>query len=572
MRIRIWTTLCLLPLLTASCSRQEEPGIKRGPLTVTIGTMPGIAIDSRTALDDDGFSVRWVKGDRIALWARNSAGEVLLSAVPFALYSFDETYRSAKFTGTVDPMPEDSYTYYALSPIPASTEGTLGVYSIPAVQDGAFHSDYDIMAAEPVTGRGLVAGDNSDAVSLAFSHKVHLLKIRIPENRLGEPVTGLRITFPEPVAGTLRVDAADPDAAPLLTDGSNTLTLEFPIPVDAGAIVYATIAPVMLDATVPVTLTGICQTGESKSIKIPGKDFAAGHTTPISFTIPEIASIYTKIIFSIDGTGEETLGEKIERFTVTGPEGSDLGDGTNSRSFEVETGGTYVIRFRDGVPAEIPGATFTVTYESESAVVSDTFIMPELTAETTNSIPALTVPYLMYEDFSSIPDFDYGTKSLNSGNGDAIPGLNGWSTFRGKGTAGNSIAIQLYSFFSSAYPSRLDSAPLSGLKPEANVSVKVRFRGGVNNDNNKRDINLIIGNETREGNPNVNESIDNSMTNVTLVYDTAVSWTNIPEEHETTVANCGPASRIVWKTNTGGKGTGKYEQCYIDEIKVSIVK
>lgn len=570
MRIRIWTILCLLPLLTASCSRQEDPGTKGGPLRATIGAMPGIAIDSRTALGDDGFSVRWVKGDRIALWARNSAGEVLLSAVPFALYSFNETYRSAKFTGTVDPMPEDAYTYYALSPVPASTQGTQGIYSIPAVQDGAFHSEYDILAAEPVTGSGLVAGDNSDAVSLAFSHKVHLLKIRIPENRLGEPVTGLRITFPEPVAGTLRVDAADPDAAPLLTDGSNTLTLEFPTPVDAGAVVYATIAPVEFDPTVPVTLTGICETGESKSIRIPGKNFAAGHSTPIAFTIPEIAKVYTKIALSIAGTGEETLGEKIERFTLTGPEGSDLGDGTNSRSFEVETGGTYEIRFRDGIPAEIPGATFTVTYESENAVVSDTFIMPELTAETTNTVPAFTVPYLMVEDFSKTSSFTGGSSTSASAAGSDMSnsGLTGWvGGQRLKIEAGKCAILKHYNHIGGPYHSRIDTAPFTSIKEGKTVSLKVAFNCDWKK-NKSGSMGIIVGLSTAT---NLNSSIANGQT-VSLANNQSASVNNIPSAHEVIITSFARDGRIAWKTS-GTNGTMfNYDEVYLDNIRVSIAK
>ena len=570
MRIRIWTTLCLLPLMAASCSRQEEPGTKGGPQTVTIGTLPGIGIDSRTSLGDDGFSVRWVKGDRIALWALNSTGQAQLSATPFVLYSFDETYRSAKFTGTINPMPEDTYTYCALSPVPASTEGTKGVYSIPAVQDGAYHSDCDVMAAMPVTGGGLVSGDNSADVSFAFSHKVHLLKIRIPENKMGEPLTGLLLTFPVPVTGTLKVDAANPDAAPELTDGSNTLSIEFPTPVDAGAVVYAMIAPVALDATVPVSLTGICERGESKSIRIPGKDFAAGHSTPIAFTIPEFEKIHTKVALSLDGTGEETLGEKVERFTVTGPEGSNLGNGANSCSFDVKTAGTYEIRFRDGVPAGIPGATFTVTYESANAVVSNTFVMPELTAEVTNTIPALVVPYLMYEDFSGTSSFTGGSSTSGSAAGSDMSG-NGLTDWIGgqrlKIEAGKCAVLRHYNNIGGPYHSRIDTAPFTSIKEGRSVSLKVTFNCDWKK-NKSGSMGVIVGLSTAT---NLNSAIANGQT-VSLANNQSANADNIPSAHEVVITSFVKDGRIAWKTNGTNGSMFNYDDVYLDNIKVSIAR
>lgn len=587
MRIRIWITLCLL--LAGSCSRQEEPGTKGGPLTVTIGTLPGIGIDSRTALGDDGFSVRWVKGDRIALWALNNAGVAQLSAAPFTLYSFNETFQSAKFTGTIDPMPDAFYTYCALSPIPASTEGTKGVYSIPAVQDGAFNPDYDVMAATPVTGEGLVSGDNSDAVSLAFSHKVHLIKIRIPENRLGEPVTGLRLTFPVPVAGTLKVDATDPDAAPELTDGSNTLTLEFPAPVDAGAVVYAMIAPAAVDATVPVSLTAICERGESKTIRIPGKDFAAGHSTPIAFTIPEIEKIYTKIRFSIDGTGEETLGEKIERFTVTGPEGSDLGNGANSRTFAVDGAGKYEIVFKNEIPAGISGAAFTVAYESESAVVSNAFVMPELIPETQNTIPAFNVPYLFTEDFNRVSTFSFhdnaqtGGASID-GNTDGISleqhQLPGWSAARVGGEAGKCIRIccrtEHGAIYATRYHGRADSPALTGIKSGKSVKIDVSFNYGGGYNGHDFGAKVAYGYTTSQGPIGSDTGGEWHITGATefTPYSHNGSFSSTPDGKSYQLGNVTGDYRLSWEIQTTGNKWTKNGNhwLYLDNIVVSIAK
>ena len=69
------TTLFALLLLAASCSKTAEPGVhpEAGTLRVTVGSGPrlDIAADTRTALGDDGTTVRWCDGDEIALWATN---------------------------------------------------------------------------------------------------------------------------------------------------------------------------------------------------------------------------------------------------------------------------------------------------------------------------------------------------------------------------------------------------------------------------------------------------------------------------------------------------------------------
>ena len=120
-------------------------------------------------------------------------------------------------------------------------------------------------------------------VNLEFDHKVHVLMIRIPSNDLGEEISKITLTFPEPVAGTLTVDAADPAAAPQLTDGSNILTLSFDTPKKPDDTVYAVIAPVELTSEQEVTITATGTTRESRPKTFPGKHFAEGHT-PRSLT------------------------------------------------------------------------------------------------------------------------------------------------------------------------------------------------------------------------------------------------------------------------------------------------
>lgn len=132
----------------------------------------------------------------------------------------------------------------------------------------------------------------------------------------------------------MTVDAADPDAAPTLTDGNNTLTLRFDTPKGADDVVFAVIAPVELTAEQPVTITAICEAGESEPRNIPGKHFSEGHTTPIAYHIPAIGRYYTRLNFSLPADkGTATLGEAVGKITLTAPEGSLFDNGTNICQF-----------------------------------------------------------------------------------------------------------------------------------------------------------------------------------------------------------------------------------------------
>ena len=262
MRINFRTILLALPLAFASCSDFSDADTRpaTGTISVSVGSGPKIDIESedktRTELGEDGVSVKWSSDDQIALWAVNSRSETTLDKQVFKLYHYNAAYNTARFTGNIAPMPEDTYTYYAVSPAPAESNGTEATYLIPAVQNGAFNGDWDVMVAEPVTAPALEKDDTGNTVQFQFRHKVHVLKIRIPKNDLGEKVSEITLAFPQPVTGRMTVDAAKPDAAPTLTSGSSTLTLRFDEPKDAGDVVFAVIAPIKQYPSPPSARSG----------------------------------------------------------------------------------------------------------------------------------------------------------------------------------------------------------------------------------------------------------------------------------------------------------------------------
>lgn len=340
MRINFRIIWLALPLVFGACSDSSDADTRPATetISVSVGSGPKIDIESedksRTQLGEDGVSVKWASDDQIALWAVNSRSETVFSKQAFKLYHYNTDYNTAKFRGDIPQMPADTYTYYAVSPVPSESDGTQATYLIPDVQDGGFNGDWDVMVADPVKAPALEKNDTGETVQFQFRHKVHVLKIRIPKNDLGEKVSEITLAFPQPVTGRMTVDAADPDAAPTLTDGNNTLTLRFDTPKGADDVVFAVIAPVELTAEQPVTITAICEAGESEPRNIPGKHFSEGHTTPIAYHIPAIGRYYTRLNFSLPADkGTATLGEAVGKITLTAPEGSLFDNGTNICQF-----------------------------------------------------------------------------------------------------------------------------------------------------------------------------------------------------------------------------------------------
>jgi len=145
-------------------------------------------------------------------------------------------------------------------------------------------------------------------------------------------------------------------------------------------VVFAVIAPVELTAEQPVTITAICEAGESEPRNIPGKHFSEGHTTPIAYHIPAIGRYYTRLNFSLPADkGTATLGEAVGKITLTAPEGSLFDNGTNICQFTPDAEGKYTMVLKPSWTDNLSGKTVTVQYESESAVVSNTLTMPQIT-------------------------------------------------------------------------------------------------------------------------------------------------------------------------------------------------
>ena len=146
-------------LAATACNQSTEPTPvpETETIQVTIGTGPRIDIQTRTELTD-GTDIKWESDDRLALWARNSDGSFAFEGAVFSLWRYGTTWEQAFFRGEVSAMdPSGAYRYHAVSPVPASAsaETRQASYEIPAVQDGTFHGEWDVMVADAVGSEGI---------------------------------------------------------------------------------------------------------------------------------------------------------------------------------------------------------------------------------------------------------------------------------------------------------------------------------------------------------------------------------------------------------------------------------
>ncbi|MCM1351149.1 MAG: hypothetical protein NC250_00225 [Alistipes senegalensis] len=403
--------------------------------TVVIGCA-GIDINTRTEIDDR-LGVRWVSGDSIRLWARQSSdgAAFALENIPFVFDYYSPQFKQAAFTGhEVDMAGFDSgrrYDYFAVSPTPASVTGTLATFDIPAVQSGEFNSGYDIMTAQ-TNAPALEEGDTNwwkQEELLLFKHHVHVFKITIPSNRLEAPkfpgmeeaIRSIELTFPDPVTGRLTVDATGA-AEPVFTpaEGGNVLTLRFDRPKQAGDVVYAFIArqePLSGDGKVIIRATG-ASGGDKPCVSVDRtftktREFTRGRVTTLNYNIPERYRC-TKILFSLaekaggeapdraitnaNGYGWGTLGEPIESFRIVD---ASTGEELPASAFVCNhVANRYEITCTDegahtAFINRYAGKECIAKLTSQSAEVEYPFTVPALEAEVENMVPALEVPWLL---------------------------------------------------------------------------------------------------------------------------------------------------------------------------------
>ena len=588
---------------TLACSQADDSNEVVTPKAeISIG-LP-IAV-SRTAMDSEGRA-SWVEGDTFTLWAENRTGGFNLNGVDFTMMYYWHSLQSAVFTSFSNTLAEGDYTYYAVSPKPESIEARKVTYTLPAEQQGdSFNGAYDVMVATPVTTEAL-SEEKLNNLALEFNHKTHIFKMTIPKsgNPLNNPVKQVVFTFPTTIVGNFTIDATAPEAAPTISNGSKQLVVNIDGGFDEGEVAWGQIIEGNISGN--VTYYAISTIGErttERTFKL-NKECKGGHITPLSLIIPEpIPPTILRL-----KVGKNNLGEAVKTISILDHNGKSL------KSFTPNANNTYDLEqygiYEDGLFQSYTGRTFTVRFESEHAIVEKKITIPStITKYEINNIATIDVPYLFYEDFTSIhTSFEKDDKrvdNLRSADGMLLNNymsVSGWNGAHIKGVAGKSVRVNTrHQSFAGATRSngRLDSPAMKALKSGANVTLKVEFDMGAyaNSGYSKNnDIFCIAGMHTQPESSALNGLTATTVAGTDINDDKRVpgmfssvclqtgyisqncnndSFGATLPTYSFTAYGCTSATRFGWAPcciqQNWGSGNAHY-YIYIDNIRVSIAQ
>lgn len=487
---RIPTLLfCAVLICLASCKRDSSIG---GPISTDACFVSPSS--TKTALSSDGSSVRWSAADAVALWAVDGNGQKILNAQKFIVYALDD--ERAVFTSTLtDAMPEGNYEYVAAYPMPSAVSGSISTFKVPSNQDGRAVSGEDVMISSKVQASelGTMAKKSmATMLDLEMHHLVHLLKFYLPEDGGsldGEPVERIVFSLPGGAAGSLKVNADDPQATPVYERSLSSVSLNLAAPLESSSeaerkYAFAAVLPAKYNEgdVMNVRLLSKHYSSKLDPIDLKGRTLEAGHSTPVALKVKDVEPFY-HVIFNMY---ENNIGEPVRKITLTAPAGCKWGDGgSNVYTFEpgedINVGSGFEIMYYSGADFRtLSSKTVTVTFDSEHVIAGQTVTLPSLLSVTGTDVN-LKAPYLLNEDFSAVESFssndEYGTWS--TGDKEAVSFLSGWTAGRAGGSAGKCVRLAGRRETSARYHSRMDSAPLPEIKSP--VDLEVSFNYGTNN-------------------------------------------------------------------------------------------
>jgi hypothetical protein len=636
--------------VVTSCAKSDF-GNDHNQGSVKVGFYAG-GNQTRTEMLSNGLSARWVPDDQLALWAVDNDGEqpsYALSNQIFSAHGLDSS--RGFFTSTLDSqMEEGVYTYYCTYPVPISYSGSTATFSLPAVQDGKVSNGVDIMISDPVVHGPLLSipdPDDHSTMSMTMNRMMHQFRFYIPEDNeiIGdEELTRIIATFPKNVVGKVTYDLTNVKSngellGGELTEGSNRITMNLSTPLGKSSVApdkFACMAmvptefadgekmtlklcsPTKVALVDPVNLFVDKLVPENQTVQ----KFKAGHSTPVKLKIKELIDYPYTIRFTLTGNN---VGEPVISVKFTAPENAVWPtSGTNEYTYNpgrnIAVGETVEFKFPDYEECEaFSGQDITIELETENAIstsVSKVGTIPEGVKAHVSNISA-AMPYLLYQDFSSIPNYSDGhddpTVGLGSDTYKGITELSGIGLTDWYGTrigieGGKSARIccryecvKVFGLGSSAYyKGRLYTPKLSILKPGKDVKISVSYDYGSNRKeaSSKQDKSPIIyfGCNTQDivTNPDANEG--NILDQVTglvagsgyassapsslsprgawgVYLDKANgSYTNLPKSETQTINDVDRNMRLGWilSTDNTSSNTNANYWFYIDNIKVTI--
>ena len=585
---------------------------------------------SRTSINNDGISSSWEADDRIALWANADNGNATLSAVPFQIYYRDIPASKALFTASLtSAMEEGTYNYFATYPVPTDVNGTKATFTLPATQNGLMGNGAAIMIATPTQGAqlGIVTGDSNSSnayeiednhISLKMNHATHALRFFIPSDKWGfedDFVNRIVVTMPQNIAGDVTLDYTNPSSKPEVSESNSVKTIEL--------ILDKAIRPSASAALIEQACAAIIPTNDfaegdkmvikaysptqmaTYSVSLAGrKAMQAGHITPIGIDCSSPTELpRLKFRITTNNLGEEpykiTLKSDIGNFKWTSNSNNTYTYFTGSEDVTISKGNGFDIAYDENYIETIKGKTITVTYESANAIVSNTINMPDTLAVGDSPTIELEVPYLFFEDFSSLEKYDGDYTSGPYTSTDAASttakdlseyGLSsGWTGARtGCDVAGTAILVSgrvdaVVLGATRAY-GRLDSPALNSIKSGASVNVKVKFKYSGNEDENLSyyypvakfgytlDTGALNGYATQFNNDEAFDGISGMVAVPDVPTDGSASNTNKTLEYD--LNNCTSSHRLTWHVMQYGYKrwavNNDYGWLYVDDIKVQI--
>ena len=613
----------MMALVLSACHADFESQVN---CPQKVGIYAGGA-ETRTQMLPNGLSTEWVAGDELAVWARNSSGEFTLSNQIFKTYGLDGA-RGFFTSELAESMSEDKYTYYCTYPVPVSVNGTSVTFSLPAVQDGKVTGGADIMIADPVIHGALTPvpdPEDHSGMRMSMNRMMHQFRFYIPEDNtvIGEEeLQRIMLTFPSDVAGKVTYDLADMDAAPALSESTGSMELELaePLGISGATPEYACLAIVPASFSEREFLQVKAYTEDKIAyfapIDLKARTFKAGHSTPVKLNVSELKEFAGILTFTLS---VNNLGENPNVITFKAPEGCNFGDGGSNvyvydPGREIQVGETISFKFEEDVQAymDFSGKQIDVSYDSEHAVMNETITMPAIT-QSGKTDASLTVPYLLYQDFSGIlkEGESYGNNSYASDErkqpGVSLDGImpeNGWNAARfWMKPAGGAVRINMryqmvkiiFAFTTSHY-GRLDTPPLKNLKDGAVASLMVTFDAGAhvnpdsNDDAEKGNLTFIsLTTHENAANPidgvgtGIGESGD--LANFGIQYYKSVAmpnaygaddFLNTYPTHTVTGVEANRTTRLCFYPSSAfikeGLGVNAEFNVYIDNIKVQIAK
>lgn len=580
------------------------------PSSVNVVFAVGNTPRTRTEYDVETKRFVWNDGDKIAVWAKSPDGSYALDNQAFRLMAVASDKSEAYFTATLQsPMAEGTYSYYMTYPLPESMGGMTATFTVPSVQDGTASDGVDIIVAEPISGPALepvkeaapIVSD--DVLNVRMRHLLHFLRFYIPEgnNLLGEPVKRIEVTMPQAVAGKVSVDVTDASTVSF-GEGVNGLTLELRNPIDESAdgteVAVAGIFPPRMAYSAGDRIT-VDAYSENKcasvSFSLAGRDFAAGHTTKVPLKMTEAKPIEYELKFML---ASNNLGEDVQDIRITLPDDA-VWPGLSSSELRIDSGNdglvrigdTYVFRTKDKAFFKgLSSKRLAVTYESESAVVSETVTLGDFSSSIRGECE-LNCPYLFFEDFSWVEGFnsndEYGWSSPGSFSPHLFapytinaenpwsPEKGGWSAARAGAQAGTAIRIACRRETRLAnYSARADSPFLSGLKDVKTVNLDITYDYSMGREGTPKIAQTVyFGYITTSKKPSSGDETG-TFPESFKINETTGSYTNINHTANTLLKGVSAPLRLSWRTMPDKDWGANNNTCwlYIDNIKVKIKK